>query len=69
MLVLLTATSAGAQVQLGNEVMAAGGFKELQEKRVGLITNPSGRVAGPFALWHYAQAHIVNAERPRCAGL
>jgi uncharacterized protein YbbC (DUF1343 family) len=31
-----------ADVQLGNEVLAGGGFKELQGKRVGLITNPSG---------------------------
>ena len=30
------------QVQLGNEVLAASGFKVLQGKRVGLITNPSG---------------------------
>jgi hypothetical protein len=29
-------------VLLGNEVLAAGGFKELAGKRVGLITNPSG---------------------------
>jgi uncharacterized protein YbbC (DUF1343 family) len=40
---LLAAQVAGwAQVQLGCEVLAAGGFKELQGKRVGLITNPSG---------------------------
>jgi uncharacterized protein YbbC (DUF1343 family) len=31
-----------AQVLLGNEVLAATGFKELQDKRVGLLTNPSG---------------------------
>ncbi len=31
-----------AQVQLGSEVLAATGFQELQGKRVGLITNPSG---------------------------
>ena len=37
-----TAATAGAQVQLGNEVLASGGFKEVQGKRVGLITNPSG---------------------------
>src|SRR5438552_13127449 len=37
------ATATGvAQVQLGSEVLAANGFKELQGKRVGLITNPSG---------------------------
>src|SRR5439155_27144689 len=34
--------AAPAQVQLGSEVLAANGFKELQGKRVGLITNPSG---------------------------
>jgi len=33
---------ASAQVQLGSDVLAANGFKELQGKRVGLITNPSG---------------------------
>ncbi len=31
-----------APVRLGSEVLAAGGFKELAGKRVGLITNPSG---------------------------
>ena len=37
------ATATGvAQVQLGSEVLTANGFKELQGKRVGLITNPSG---------------------------
>lgn len=40
---LLAAKGAGlAQVQLGSELLAAGGFGELQGKRVGLITNPSG---------------------------
>jgi uncharacterized protein YbbC (DUF1343 family) len=34
--------SAEAQVQLGNEVLAAHNFHELAGKRVGLITNPSG---------------------------
>jgi len=33
---------ASAQVQLGGDVLAVNGFKELQGKRVGLITNPSG---------------------------
>jgi uncharacterized protein YbbC (DUF1343 family)/LysM repeat protein len=33
---------ATAQVQLGSDVLAANGFKELEGKRVGLITNPSG---------------------------
>jgi uncharacterized protein YbbC (DUF1343 family) len=32
----------GGPVQLGNEVLAASGFKVLKGKRVGLITNPSG---------------------------
>jgi uncharacterized protein YbbC (DUF1343 family) len=31
-----------AQVRLGSEVLAENGFRELQGKRVGLITNPSG---------------------------
>ena len=31
-----------AQVRLGSDVLAADGFRELQGKRVGLITNPSG---------------------------
>jgi len=31
-----------AEVKLGNEVLAAGHFKVLQGKRVGLLTNPSG---------------------------
>ncbi|MEO6246378.1 MAG: DUF1343 domain-containing protein [Opitutaceae bacterium] len=35
-------SAATPPVQLGNEVLAAGGFKELAGKRVGLITNPSG---------------------------
>ena len=34
--------AAPAPVQLGNEVLAAGGFASLAGKRVGLITNPSG---------------------------
>jgi uncharacterized protein YbbC (DUF1343 family) len=34
--------AAGAEVKLGNEVLAAGEFRLLQGKRVGLITNPSG---------------------------
>src|SRR6266508_4953344 len=40
--VLALVQVAPAQVQLGSEVLAANGFKELQGKRVGLITNPSG---------------------------
>src|SRR6266542_3058018 len=40
--VLALVQAAPAQVQLGSEVLAADGFQELQSKRVGLITNPSG---------------------------
>ncbi len=39
---LLAPAIGPAQVRLGNETLAAGGFKELQGKRVGLLTNPSG---------------------------
>ncbi len=35
-------SDAVAKVKLGNEVLAANGFKQLRGKRVGLITNPSG---------------------------
>jgi uncharacterized protein YbbC (DUF1343 family)/LysM repeat protein len=42
MAVLGPGTGSAGDVQLGNEVLAADGFKELQGKRVGLITNPSG---------------------------
>ena len=34
--------AARAEVELGNEVLAAAQFKVLQGKRIGLITNPSG---------------------------
>src|SRR5256885_11222277 len=40
--VLAVVPLATAQVQLGSDLLAANGFKELQGKRVGLITNPSG---------------------------
>ena len=40
--VLALMPAATAQVQLGSEVLAANEFQELQGKRVGLITNPSG---------------------------
>jgi len=33
---------AAADVQLGSDVLAATGFRELQGKRIGLLTNPSG---------------------------
>ena len=39
---LFSVCGAEPVVKLGNEVLAAGGFKELAGKRVGLITNPSG---------------------------
>ncbi len=39
---LATAIGLKAEVKLGNEVLAASGFKILQGKRIGLITNPSG---------------------------
>lgn len=39
---VLAVTSLAAPVKLGNEVLAAGDFKILQGKRVGLLTNPSG---------------------------
>lgn len=38
----ILAVSSRAEVKLGNEVLSTGGFKTLQGKRVGLITNPSG---------------------------
>ena len=40
-LILSVSLCLGA-VKLGNEVLAENGFKELQGKRVGLLTNPSG---------------------------
>src|SRR5687767_13484956 len=40
--VLALVQTAPAQVQLGSDVLAAGGFQPLQSKRVGLITNTSG---------------------------
>lgn len=39
---MATAMIATAQVKTGVEVLRDGGFKELQGKRVGLVTNPSG---------------------------
>jgi uncharacterized protein YbbC (DUF1343 family) len=39
---ILWVAGANAQVRLGNDVLETNGFKELQGKRVGLITNPSG---------------------------
>jgi uncharacterized protein YbbC (DUF1343 family) len=41
-LFLLSQVIVLAQVRLGSEVLAAGGFRQLQGKRVGLLTNPSG---------------------------
>jgi uncharacterized protein YbbC (DUF1343 family) len=45
LLVIVHATlpvTTSAAVQLGSETLASGGFRQLQGKRVGLITNPSG---------------------------
>jgi uncharacterized protein YbbC (DUF1343 family) len=46
LLLLLVQAASGvataAPVQLGSETLAAGNFRELQGKRVGLVTNPSG---------------------------
>jgi uncharacterized protein YbbC (DUF1343 family) len=39
---VLSAPVCSGAIRLGNEVLAEGGFKELQGKRVGLLTNPSG---------------------------
>ena len=42
LLVTIVPWTLRGEVKLGNEVLAAGGFKALQGKRVGLLTNPSG---------------------------
>src|SRR5688572_24964916 len=43
LLLLLGGTLArGGEVQLGNEVLAQRGFREVLNKKIGLITNPSG---------------------------
>src|ERR1035437_560618 len=42
MLAIALPWTARGEVKLGNEVLAAGHFKVLQGKRVGLLTNPSG---------------------------
>jgi uncharacterized protein YbbC (DUF1343 family) len=42
MLAIALPCTARGEVKLGNEVLAAGHFKVLQGKRVGLLTNPSG---------------------------
>src|SRR5664279_2947421 len=42
MLAVALPWTARAEVKLGKEVLAAGHFKVLQGKRVGLLTNPSG---------------------------
>ena len=41
-MVLLCAISASARVKTGIEVLRADGFRALQGKRIGLITNPTG---------------------------
>ena len=42
LMVVAAAMFATAQVKTGIEVLRDGGFKQLQGKRVGLVTNPSG---------------------------
>ncbi len=42
MALALVALAASAVVKPGIEVLRDGGFKQLQGKRVGLVTNPSG---------------------------
>ena len=42
MALAVVAMAASAVVKPGIEVLRDGGFKELQGKRVGLVTNPSG---------------------------
>ena len=39
---VMVAMTAGAVVKPGVEVLRDGGFAQLQGKRVGLVTNPSG---------------------------
>ena len=39
---VMVAVAAGAVVKPGVEVLRDGGFAQLQGKRVGLVTNPSG---------------------------
>jgi uncharacterized protein YbbC (DUF1343 family) len=73
----LIATPARAQVQLGNEVLAAGGFAEVRGKRLGLITNPSGvnsrlehttdvlrRAAGVKLVALFAPEHGLRGDIP-----
>lgn len=42
LVLVLSGSLLRAEVKLGNEVLAASGFKVLEGKRIGLITNPSG---------------------------
>ena len=42
LMAVAAAMFATAQVKTGIEVLRDGGFKQLQGKRVGLVTNPSG---------------------------
>jgi len=42
LVLLLSLSTALAEVKLGNEVLAESGFKVLRGKKVGLLTNPSG---------------------------
>ena len=41
---VLAAVTASAVVKPGVEVLRDGGFAQLQGKRVGLVTNPSGKI-------------------------
>jgi uncharacterized protein YbbC (DUF1343 family) len=74
---LALSCSVAAQMQLGSEVLAASGFRELQGKRVGLLTNPSGvnrqgesiidvlrRAPGVKLVALFAPEHGINGEVP-----
>jgi uncharacterized protein YbbC (DUF1343 family) len=66
-----------SRTRLGSEVLAEGGFRELQGKRVGLLTNPSGanprglstidllrNAAGVKLVALFAPEHGINADVP-----
>jgi len=68
---------AKAEVLLGSDTLEAGGFKELQNKRVGLLTNPSGvnhhlvstidllrRASGVKLAALFAPEHGINGDMP-----
>ena len=47
--------------RLGVDVLADGGFRELKDKRVGLVTNPSGVDGQGVPTWkRFREASIVN---------